>query len=111
MGQLVKNLSAIQEIACRRPEFDPGFNPREDPLEREMATHTSNLASETLWTKEPGRLTVHGVTRVRHELVTKLPSPLYTVSLMLQNIYVPFPPPLNSSVEILILFMDGISDL
>ena len=93
----------MQETACRRPEFDPGFNPWEDPLEKEMATYSSNLASETPWTKEPGRLTVHGVTRVRYDLVAKLPSLLYRVSLMLWNICVPFPPPLNSSVEMLIL--------
>ena len=28
----------------------------EDPLEKEMATHSSILAWEILWTKEPGRL-------------------------------------------------------
>ena len=29
---------------------------REDPLEKEMATHSSILAWETPWTEEPGRL-------------------------------------------------------
>jgi len=29
---------------------------REDPLENKMATHSSNLAWESLWTEEPGRL-------------------------------------------------------
>ena len=29
---------------------------QEDPLEKEMATHSSILAREILWTKEPGRL-------------------------------------------------------
>ena len=29
---------------------------REDPLEKEMATHSSILAWETLWTEEPGRV-------------------------------------------------------
>ena len=28
----------------------------EDPLEKEMATHSSLLAWETPWTEEPGRL-------------------------------------------------------
>ena len=28
----------------------------EDPLEKEMATHSSILACETPWTKEPGEL-------------------------------------------------------
>ena len=29
---------------------------REDPLEKEMATHSSILAWEILWTEEPGEL-------------------------------------------------------
>ena len=29
---------------------------REDPLEKEMATHSSILAWRTSWTEEPGRL-------------------------------------------------------
>ena len=37
---------------------------REDPLEREMATHSSILAWRIPWTEEPGRLhTVHGVAK------------------------------------------------
>ena len=35
---------------------------REDPLEKEMATHTSILAWRISWREEPGRL-VHGVTK------------------------------------------------
>ena len=36
----------------------------EDPLEKEMATHSSILAWETPWTEEPGGLhTVHGVAK------------------------------------------------
>ena len=45
---------------------------REDPLEKEMATHSSILAWEIPWTEEPVRLRVHGVARVGHELGTKL---------------------------------------
>ena len=33
----------------------------EDPLEKQMATHSSILAWEILWTKEPSRATVHGI--------------------------------------------------
>ena len=40
---------------------------QEDPLEKEMATHSSILAWEIPWTEEPGRL--HK--RVRHDLATK----------------------------------------
>ena len=36
-----------------------------------MAPHSSILAWEIPWTEEPGGL--HGVTRVRHDLVTKPP--------------------------------------
>jgi len=35
----------------------------EDPLEKEMATHSSILAWEIPYREEPGRLTVHGVTK------------------------------------------------
>ena len=43
----------------------------EDTLEKEMATHSSILASEIPWTEEPGRLQSMGSQRVRHDLVTK----------------------------------------
>ena len=33
---------------------------REDPLALQMASRSSCLAWETLWTEEPGKLTVHG---------------------------------------------------
>ena len=35
----------------------------EDPLEKEMAIHSSIHAWKIPWTEEPGRLTVHGVTK------------------------------------------------
>ena len=34
---------------------------REDPLEKEMATHSSILAWEIPWTEEPGRLQSKGL--------------------------------------------------
>ena len=45
----VKNLPAMQET---RVQFLGG----EDPLEKEMATHSSILAWKIPWKKEPGRL-------------------------------------------------------
>ena len=42
----------------------------EDPLEEEMATHSSILALWITWMKEPGRLKSTGWQRVRHDLVT-----------------------------------------
>ena len=35
----------------------------EDPLEQEMATHSSVLAWKVSWTKEPGGAIVHGVSK------------------------------------------------
>jgi len=51
------------------------FLGQEDPLEKEMETHSSILALRILWTEEPGRFPVHGVARVRHNLATKPPPP------------------------------------
>ena len=39
---------------------------REDPLEKEMATHSSTLAWKIPWTEELGRLQSMGSQRVRH---------------------------------------------
>ena len=49
IAQLVKNLHAVQETWVR-------YLGREDPLEKEMATHSSILAWRIPWTEEPGRL-------------------------------------------------------
>ena len=43
---------------------------QEDPLEKEMATHSSILAREILWTEEPGGLQSMEMQRVGHDLVT-----------------------------------------
>ena len=43
---------------------------QEDPLEEEMATHSSILAWEIPWTEEPGELQSMGPQRVRHDWVT-----------------------------------------
>ena len=44
---------------------------REDPLEKEMATHSSILAQEIPWTEEPGGLQSMGSQRVGHDLATE----------------------------------------
>ena len=46
---MVKNLPAMQETWVRPLGW-------EDPLEKEMATHSSILAWEISWTEEPGGL-------------------------------------------------------
>ena len=49
VAQLVKNLSATQEILVQ-------FLGQEDALEKEMATQSSILAWRIPWTEEPGKL-------------------------------------------------------
>ena len=43
----------------------------EDPLEKEMATHSSILALEIPWTEEPGGLQSMWSQRVKHDSATK----------------------------------------
>ena len=51
-GSVVKNLAARQEMQ----DIWVLSLSQEDPLEEEMATHSSILAWEIPWTEEPGRL-------------------------------------------------------
>ena len=46
-----------------------------DPLEKEMATHTSILAWRIPWTEKPGRLQSMGLQRVGHDLPTEQQQP------------------------------------
>ena len=65
MAQMVKRLPATQETRVR-------FLGQEDPLEKEMAIHSSILAWEIPWTDEPGRGCVvsMGLQRVGHNWAT-----------------------------------------
>ena len=45
----------------------------EDPLEKEMATHSSILAWRIPWSEEPGGLQSTGSQRVGHDWATSLP--------------------------------------
>ena len=57
---------------------DPGSTlGQEDPLEKEMATHSSILAWEIPWTEEPGGLKSRGKVRIGHGLVTKQHQRIY----------------------------------
>ena len=49
VAQMIKNLPAMQETWVRSLG-------QEDPLEKEMATHSSILAWRISWTEEPGGL-------------------------------------------------------
>ena len=56
---MVKHLPAVQETQVRSLGW-------EDPLEEEMATHSSTLAWKIPWTEEPGRLQSMGSQRDGH---------------------------------------------
>ena len=60
MAQTVKHLPTMQETWVRSLG-------REDPLEKEMATHSSTLAWKIPWMEEPGRLQSMGLQRVGHD--------------------------------------------
>ena len=59
MAQSVKRLPAMQETWVQSLG-------QEDPLEKEMATHSSTLAWKIPWMKDPGRLQSMGLQRVGH---------------------------------------------
>ena len=61
VAQLVKKLPAMQKTRVQSVD-------QEDPLEKEMATHSSILACRIPWIEEPGRLRSMGLQRVRHDL-------------------------------------------
>ena len=60
MAQTVKNLPAMWETQVWPLAW-------EDPLEKEMATHSSILAWRVPWTEEPGGLQCLGLQNVRHD--------------------------------------------
>ena len=53
MAQMVKHLPAMWET------WVPSLG-QADPLEKEMATHSSPLAQKIPWTQEPGRTSCQG---------------------------------------------------
>ena len=63
-GLGVKNLPAVQETQVQSLGI-------KDPLEKEIATHSSILAWEMPWTEEPGGLQSMVSQRVGHDLVTE----------------------------------------
>ena len=60
VAQTVKYLSTIWETQVQSLG-------REDPLEKEMAIHSSTIAWKIPWIEEPGRLQFMGLQRVRHD--------------------------------------------
>ena len=63
VAQTVKCLSAMQETRVQSLGW-------EDPLEKEMAIHSSTIAWKIPWTEDPGRLQSMGSQRVRHDWAT-----------------------------------------
>ena len=60
VAQMVKRLPAMRETWV----LSLG---REDPLEKEMATHSNTLAWKIPWMEEPDRLQFMGLQRVGHD--------------------------------------------
>ena len=60
VAQMVKCLSTMRETRVLALGW-------EDPLEKEMAAHSSTLAWKIPWTEEPGRLQSVGSQRVGHD--------------------------------------------
>ena len=60
VAQTVKRLPAMRETWVQSLD-------QEDPLEKEMATHSSTLAWKIPWTEEPDRLQSMGSKRVRYD--------------------------------------------
>ena len=60
MAQTVKRLSTMWETRVQSLGW-------EDPLEKEMAIHSSTIAWKIPWTEEPGRLQPMGLQIVGHD--------------------------------------------
>ena len=63
VAQTVNRLSTMQETQVRSLGW-------EDPLEKEMAIHSSTIAWKIPWTEEPGRPQSMGLQRVGHDWAT-----------------------------------------
>ena len=90
VAQLVKNLPAVQETRV----WSLGW---EDPLEKEMATHSSILAWKISWTEKPGGLQSMGSQRVGHDWATNTNALFINYLINLKSIHT------GSTVEFLIL--------
>ena len=60
MAQTVKRLSTMRETRVQALGW-------EDPLEKEMAIHSSTIAWKISWTEDPGRLPSMGSQRIGHD--------------------------------------------
>ena len=69
---MVKNLPAVKETWVQSLDW-------EDPLEKEIAAHSSILVWEIPWTEEPDELQSMGSQRGRYEFATELTCTLFLV--------------------------------
>ena len=79
MAQTVKRPSTMWETWVRSLG-------QEDPLEKEMAIHSSTIAWQIPWTEEPGRLQSMGSKRVGHDSATSSSLSLFSMTFTC-NIY------------------------
>ena len=80
VAQMAKHLPTMRETWVRSLG-------QEDPLEKEMATHTSILAWRIPWMEESGGLHSVGSQRVRHDWVTSLHFTYMEVIVCLNTLY------------------------
>ena len=85
VAQVVKPLPAMRETRVQSLGL-------EDPLEKEMAIHSSTLAWKVPWMEEPGRIQFMGSQRVRHDRANSLTLAVHRVlnSRILKWFAVPF---------------------
>ena len=81
VAQTVERLPTMRETRVRSLGW-------EDPLEKELATHSSTLAWKIPWNEEPGRLQSMGSQRVGHNWATSLHFKWTAVSLYLFEILI-----------------------
>ena len=68
-GSVVKNLPAEQEMSDKQERQVSSLD-QEDPLEKEMSTHSSICVWEIPWTEGPGRLQSMELPRAVHDWTT-----------------------------------------
>ena len=100
VAQTVKSLPAVWETRvwslCQ-----------EDPLEKEMATHSSILAWRIPWTEEPSRLPSMGSQRVGHNRATSFS--IFTFNIHVSMLFSQIIPSLPSPTESKSLFFISVS--
>ena len=92
VAQTVKRVPIVRETQVQSLGW-------EDPLEKEMATHSSTLAWKIPWTEEPSRLQSMGSQRVRRDWANSL----HFTSVNTQWILVSFP---NERIKVVPLALE-----